>query len=113
MRMLARSFFWIALALSSSSCLQTENSSSLDEFSGGDGVRTILTTSCASCHNYNSLSNEQLIDQGLVVAGDPEASEIYYRLVGSVGGGSPKDMPQGGALTASEVEQIRVWILEL
>ncbi len=113
MSQMFRIFLWICIAMSSSGCLQTENSNSLDMYAGAEGARGILTSRCASCHDYIQLSDQELIDQGLVVAGDPEASQIFFRLVGSSGTGGPKNMPQGGALTASEVEQIRVWILEL
>lgn len=100
--------------MSSSACVQTENSSSQDAFLfGGDTVAGILSQNCAGCHSYHTLTEEALINLGLVVVGDPENSKLYFRLLGSSGSNGPKDMPVGGALSPGELEQIRTWILNL
>ncbi len=109
----------IAFTLTLSACLQTENSSSLDDAmaSGGSpefqAARTVLSQSCTGCHDYHTKTEAELVAAGLVVAADPEASEIYYRLVGSTGLQGPKDMPQGGSLSSSDVEVISTWIENL
>ncbi len=118
--------FWqktalIALILTLTACLQTENSSSLDAaMYGGVGgtpefqaARTVMSQSCNGCHAYHTQTEAQLIAAGLIVAADPEASQIYYRLVGSTGIEGPKDMPQGGALSSSDAEVIAAWIENL
>ncbi len=101
-----------------SGCLQTENSSSTD---GGPNLTgtpefiaavTVMAAKCTSCHyhDYHTKTEQQLLDQGLVVPGDPENSLIYYRLTGSAGPGGPKNMPQDVALTAGELATMVTWI---
>ncbi len=115
---------WWRLAIlilmgSLSSCLQTENSSTFDadmygSIGGGSpefiAARMIFTQSCNGCHAYHTQTEAQLAASGLIVAGNPEASPIYYRLIGSSGAMGPKDMPTGGALSSAELIQIRTWI---
>ena len=95
-------------------CLQTENSSSLDsDRYNGDGVRQILAMNCAaSCHSFHSMSDEQLVQSGFVVAGSPDDSPIYFRLIGSPAPMGDKDMPAGGQppLTEEEILAIKIWI---
>lgn len=111
----------VALILTLTACLQTENSSSLDDDTYGSvggspeflAARNVLSQSCNGCHAYHTQTEAQLIASGLIVAADPEASKIFYRLVGSTGIEGPKDMPQGGALSSSDVEIIATWIENL
>lgn len=60
----------------------------------------IVQPKCTSCHSdlgtYSGL-------MGMVTPGNPEASAFYT----SVRDGA---MPEGGSLSASEVEAIRAWI---
>ena len=103
-------------------CVQTENSSSQDAglYGGGDTqhvvfseARELLYVNCNSCHAYGSYSEQDFIDQGLVIAADPDNSELYYRMRGSQGALGPKDMPVTGQLTQAELQKIRDWILNL
>jgi hypothetical protein len=98
------------LFLSLCACMQTENSNSLDASLSAEGVRGILSQNCKNCHVYSTQTDDELIDAGLIVPGDPENSKLYYRLAGSSGANGPKNMPSGGSLTVGEVEQIRAWI---
>lgn len=99
-------------------CFQTENSSSGDSGPTAVGSPEFIAASnmmarkCTSCHYhvYHTRTEAQLIAQGLVVPGDPEASEIYYRLTGSSGPGGPKDMPDDGPLTPTEMAIMVTWI---
>lgn len=115
---------WLRLAfictvLSLTACLQTENSSSLDASMYGNAegtpeflaAKNILSQSCNGCHAYHTQSEAQLKAAGLFTAGDPDNSKLYYRLVGSASALGPKDMPQGGALSSSDLQAIRAWIL--
>jgi hypothetical protein len=113
--------FILLLTMPVTGCFQTENSSSQDAGTYGnvDGtadflaVRTIFSQSCggASCHGYHTQTELQLKTAGLFIANDPDNSKLYYRLVGSSGSSGPKNMPSGGALSSSDVQQIRYWIL--
>lgn len=106
--------FLIVLMFYLAGCVQAENSNSQDQFLNNDGtVSGIFSQNCANCHAYHTQTEEQLIDLGLVLPGDPENSKIYYRLVGSAGSFGPKDMPVGGSLSPSELEQVRLWIENL
>lgn len=98
-------------------CLQTENSSSVDVGITGTpefmAARTILLNNCTNCHighDFHLLYEDQLVDRGDVVPGDFLNSPIYYRLAGSLGSEGPKDMPEGGALSGSDLQTIQTWI---
>lgn len=97
------------------SCLQTENSSSMDSSVTGSpefmAARTVFLSSCANCHDFHLLYEEELIARGDVVPGDAFNSPLYYRLAGSLGSEGPKDMPDGGGqLSATEVALVQTWI---
>ena len=95
-------------------CMQTENSNSSDAFITDESdPRSILQQNCASCHDYHKRSDENLVASGLVVAGNPEGSQIYFRLIGSQGAQGPKNMPLSGALSPSSVQRIYEWIQDL
>ena len=108
----------LLFVLGTSACIQTENSSTLDAATYGDiggsaaftASRKIMSQSCANCHSYHTMTETALIAAGLVIAGQPDNSKIYYRLAGSAGTSGPKNMPTGGALSTSEVTTIRTWI---
>lgn len=97
---------------------QTENSSSQDaeqysDIGGHPGfaaARAILSQNCAKCHSYNTMSEDELVQAGVLVLGDAANSPLYYRLVGSTKGGGPKTMPPGGALSISDLNKIETWI---
>lgn len=99
-------------------CIQTENSNSMDDLiygaaggSPGFGtVRFILYQSCANCHNYHTMSEDQMKAEGILVGGSPTSSSIYHRLKGALGGAGPKNMPPNGALTQADIADIEDWI---
>ena len=76
----------------------------------------ILEQSCLICHGPNGAYKESLliehtalIEKGSVVPGNPDASELYNRLVTP---DEVKRMPLGGQpLPDSQIETVRNWIL--
>lgn len=112
-----RTLFVITLLMMPTACMQTQNSNSLDKDTFGNAgglfgaAQTIMGTNCTPCHDYGTRSEVQLIASGLIVAGDPENSKLYYRLNGSGGSKGPKNMPQNGSLSDTQIEAIRDWIL--
>lgn len=116
---LLQRFALLILTLCLSACLQAENSNSQDaELYGDSGggtpeflaAKAILQTNCVSCHAEYTKSEAELKAIGWIVGGDPENSKTYYRLVGSAGALGPKNMPQSGTLSSTDVETIAVWI---
>lgn len=111
-----RRLILLLVALVLGACVQTENSSSLDrETYGNDdslfgAARTIIGSNCSACHAYHTMTEAELISAGLIVAGEPENSKIYYRLTGSTGSAGPKNMPSGSALSSQDREAISAWI---
>jgi len=79
-------------------------------------AKAIIDANCVTCHNgsnngdFRNLTQAQFISKGLVVAKNPAASKIYYRLAGATSGPGPATMPQGGALSAADVAKIETWI---
>lgn len=76
-------------------------------------VKTILIVNCNSCHLYGSYAEQEFIDDGLVLAGDPDNSPLYMSLRGSQAPTGRKDMPVSGVLSQAEQQTIRDWILNL
>lgn len=106
------------------SCGPVENSASLDktlygpsiDISGASplfaSVRTSLTK-CQTCHaSWLSLSESDFKTLGLVVAGAPDSSKLYYRNSSATSGPGPRTMPNGGypALTPTEIQNMINWI---
>lgn len=100
-----------------------------DNSSGGGGTGTVLPSAafiaakavidakCLSCHasgsSYGAFANlteSTALSRDLVKKGNPNGSILYYRLVGSAGTGGPKNMPQGGNISAAEVQAVADWI---
>lgn len=80
-------------------------------------AKTVIDNNCLSCHSssnygdFRNLTEAQYISKGLVVAKNPGASKIYYRLNGALAGSGPRDMPEGGAaLSTEDVAKIETWI---
>lgn len=80
-------------------------------------AKAIIDNNCLGCHNntntgdFRNLTQAQFISKGLVVAKNPGASKIYYRLTGAASGPGPANMPQGAAaLSASDVAAVAAWI---
>lgn len=75
------------------------------------GTQQILENNCSSCHEYATLTDQQLVASGLIVPGDPLNSPIYYRLINSAGTRGSKNMPRvGAALSAAEIAVLDDWI---
>ena len=77
----------------------------------------IFEASCLNCHGADGayretllMEHSELIDGGTVVPGDPDASELYKRLLGPTDNGvqMPFGQPQ---LPAQSIETVRRWIL--
>lgn len=111
-RLISSSLIYIFLT----GCLQTENSNSGDGYAPvGEGLfleaNEIFATKCIGCHHtFQNMTEAQLIAAGDVIPGDPEGSEVYYRLNGSSGAGGPKNMPSSGSISLEEVMVIYDWI---
>ena len=77
----------------------------------------IFEASCLNCHGPDGafretllMEHSELIDGGTVIPGNPDASELYKRLLGPTENGAqmPFGQPQ---LPAQSIETIRRWIL--
>ncbi len=76
----------------------------------------IFEASCLNCHGSDGayretllMEHSELIDGGTVVPGNPDASELYKRLLGPTGNGV--QMPFGQpALPPQSIDTIRRWI---
>ena len=78
-------------------------------------IMPIIVTKCASCHEHSAwqdYSEDDFIDEGLVVNSNSAASPLYYRLSNALVGAGPRNMPQGGesALTDDEISKLEDWI---
>ena len=78
----------------------------------------IFEASCLNCHGSDGAFREtllmeysEIIDGGSVIPGNPNASELYKRLLGPTENGAqmPFGLPQ---LPAQSIETVRRWILE-
>ena len=116
---LLHSMICLFLICNSVACLQTENSSSEDAgtYTPGEteefkAAKVVFQQYCTSCHqhSYQSFSEQDFVDQGLVVPGDSDNSELYFRLIGSSSPRGPKDMPQDGPLYQNDMAIIKTWI---
>lgn len=102
-----------------SGCIQEENSSSQDaDLYGGSGgsadflaARQVIRTNCSACHTFGTMTEAQLLAEGLFIPGDALNSPIYYRLRNSSGTEGPKDMPDNGStLSGTDLALIATWI---
>lgn len=83
-------------------------------------IQPILTNHCASCHGFGGMdlrtyasvmaSVSNSYGRAIVQPGNPNFSPLYDKLLPSpqIGG----RMPQGGSLSANQIELIRQWISE-
>ncbi len=101
-----------------SGCLQTENSSSVDDVETVDGselfkaANSVLKNKCAQCHQGYAEDEASLLEQGVVVPGFPESSTLFTALIGSTGVGR-HDMPLNGSMTSTEIDTIAEWITNM
>lgn len=103
-----------------------------DTSSGGGGSGTVLPSAafiaakavidakCVSCHGtgssygvFSNLTESAAISRSLIVKGNPNASILYYRMIGSAGSNGPKNMPQGGSMSAAELQAVSDWIANI
>lgn len=69
---------------------------------------------CMSCHRHAQWAKytdkqDWVINENLVIPGDPSASQLLFRIV-NYGGGS-SDMPEGGAqIPKSDYDAIKAWV---
>ncbi len=84
-------------------------------------IQPILTTECATCHNPTEVepdfredfayeSMEDVIDEGDIIPGDAEGSELVEMLEFRSEDGN--DMPPGDPLTPTEIALFKKWIDE-
>jgi len=84
-------------------------------------IQPILTAECASCHNpsevepdfregYAYESMEELIDEGDIIPGNAEASELIEMLEGNSEDGNT--MPPAGPMSPAKIALIKKWIDE-
>jgi hypothetical protein len=114
------------ILLLSSSCVQTQNSSSGDQglyektvidTSTPTGHRfsdafTVIKTNCVGCHASMNLTTEELwLDSGYISAGAPASSILYCRIQGSACG--TQDMPKDGTISNDDLNKVKVWIENL
>lgn len=98
------------------SCMQSENSSTSDSLygitgdaAGGGTARLVLLNNCSNCHSYHTMTQAQLIGDGVLDSSGAASSALYYRLKGSLSGPGPKNMPPNGGLTAADIQDIQTW----
>ena len=75
----------------------------------------VIISKCATCHTHQGWYGFNETDyslNGLVTAGTPVSSKMYYRLSTATTGPGPRNMPQGGtaAFTEDEVALLEDWI---
>ncbi|MFM6928713.1 MAG: hypothetical protein ACKOX6_09620 [Bdellovibrio sp.] len=82
-------------------------------------AKAVIDSNCLSCHgsgsssgDFSNMTQVKMINKGMVVAKAPLSSPLYYRLKGSQGGGN-KNMPQGGSLSAAQVQAVYDWIANI
>lgn len=82
-------------------------------------AKAVFDAKCTTCHsptgsyptfNLVGLTESKAINNGWVVKGNPDSSRLYYRLMGSSGSNGPKTMPQGGSISAQDVQIVADWI---
>lgn len=116
----------VAFAILLSACGKIDNSSSTDKNLYGAitdtgsndflAVKTMLRSSCIACHpEWNSYTDTDFVNTGLVIAANSAGSKLYYRNQVAASGPGPKNMPSGGqvALTDAELAIMINWINSL
>jgi cytochrome c553 len=111
----------IGVVLLTACQVQTDNSTAYDASLYGPptiapgssqnftSAQALIVQNCATCHEHSSWSTYQeqdYINNGYVVAGNLSGSAIWTNLAANGG-----EMPQGGSLSASQVDVLQTWIL--
>lgn len=83
-------------------------------------AKAVIDAKCLNCHGSGStygafanLTESAAVSRGIVVKGNPNSSILYYRLIGSAGSAGAKNMPQGGSISAAEVQAVADWIANI
>ena len=108
------------------SCGKIENSSSLDDvrFSYFTDIgspnyliaKAAINSNCLQCHGtWRQYTEQNFIDAGLVVRGNPDASKLYYRNLQAPTGPGPKNMPNAGnpPISTADLSAMQQWISAL
>lgn len=113
LRLLSLAVFVVAVI----GCMQAENSNTADTLYGVPGdspgagaARLVLYQNCGNCHAYHTMTQQELVTDGVVSPGNPSGSSLYYRLKGTTDGSGPKNMPPTGGLTPADIADIRDWV---
>lgn len=114
------------ILLITTGCGKIENSSSLDDIIYGDftdtgspdflATKAALNSYCLQCHAaWRTYTEQNFIDSGLVVRGDPANSKLYYRNTNATSGPGPKNMPTSGypPISATDLTTMANWITAL
>jgi uncharacterized membrane protein len=116
----------ITILITFISC-QTYNANTFDqekygviELEGGPNFKAsyaILQDKCMSCHRHAqwatyTKTQDWVTNENLVIDGDPDNSQLIYRIINH--GGASSDMPQGGqALPAAEYQKLVEWVTDI
>lgn len=117
-------FLFLSVLALFTSC-QDYNSNSFDtryrrvELTGSAGFEPayyILQQRCASCHFHNEwgeyTKEQDWIDEGYVVKGDPDSSRVIFRIINH--GGTASNMPLGlGPLPNDEYQDLVDWVEDI
>jgi hypothetical protein len=77
-------------------------------------AQAVIENSCTGCHsNWSGVTSSFYQETGLVSAGHPLQSKLYYRMKSSAGAGGPKNMPTNANLPAADVQKVHDWISSL
>jgi hypothetical protein len=109
-----------------SSCGKIENSSSTDDILYGDFVDTgspdfltakaAIRANCLQCHAvWKRYTEQDFIDNGLVVRGSAADSKLYYRNLLATDGAGPHNMPASGypPISPGDLAAMKAWITAL
>jgi hypothetical protein len=121
-----RPAFTLSILFLFASC-QDFNTNSFDrekygslELTGGANFRAsyeILQNQCINCHRHAQWSaytdkTDWVTNENLVVPGDPNASQLIFRIINH--GSASSNMPQGGsALPTAEYNKLVEWVSDI
>lgn len=104
-------------------CGKIENSNSLDEILYAPFVdvgspnyliaKGAINSNCLQCHGvWKRYTEQDFIDNGLVVRGSAADSKIYARNLFATSGGGPRNMPTSGypPISPADLTAMEAWI---
>ena len=108
------------------SCGKIENSNSLDEILYAPFVdvgspdyltaKAAINSNCLQCHGvWRRYTEQDFIDNGLVVRGNPADSKLYARNLFATSGSGPRNMPTSGypPISLGDLLAMEAWINSL